>query len=285
MSSPDDANPLIHAAYWKEVLDKHIGRAIGQSVSSFQQNSKDAVKMARTCADHLDHVAEHCARARVAGALMLAGGIASAFFTAGATLPLVAAGAGATLALSAAVVQGLNDRGWMVSDTNRARDATSEIVDTIKHFEVVLTHSVYAFTGAKNYLQTVEGQNFIGLLIKANFKKAVDVLDEEMFFTRIIMDFISVGNFSKADIKTAVANIPTAVRINREYVTMVKSSGIRALSADHEKLVSLLVVWSIILGVIEMTSVSKTGEDMRKLANIIEKTTTELLGIYKILTN
>ena len=304
MSSPDEnENPLMHAAYWKRVLDKHIGGAIGQSVSSFQQKSNDAVIMARACADHLDHVAEHCTRARFAGALMIAGGLASAIFTAGATLPLVAAGAGVTLALSAAVVKGLNDRGWAISDTNRACDATSKIVDTIKDFEVILTHAVYAFTRAKKYLQTEEGQHFFGMLKKATINiddvrssKAnvnivgmvypnVDMMARNIFRTQIIADFISVGNFSKADIEIAVANIPTAVMINDQYVTMVKSSGIRALSADHDRLVSLLVVWSIILGVIEMTSVSKTGAEIRELAKIIETTTTQLLVIYRSLTN
>ena len=312
---PHDENPVVLAAYWKNILDCYIEHVLDNSVSSFKSKSKDAVKTVLECASHLDGVAKDCGitqtvggSAAVLGSTMTIGGLIAAAFTGGLSLGLTLGGAGLGAAGGLTTVTGaLINQGWEKSDTERARECTTSIVRIIKDLEEFLTTCVDAFTRAREYLKTEEGKKFAALLdeavrnnghiksksqhlekIKASASLAYNVMKGGIttYRTVNVVQFIMGGTYARAGVQTALAMQEGAggLFIAGRYIVMFGSTGAKVLSAGFAVLGVGLGIWDIVSGAKAITSGSETAKAMREFAENLETTTIELLSIYRKLT-
>ena len=310
----DGENPVVIAAYWKNVLDNHIDAVLDRSVSSFKSKSNDAVSTVRTCASHLDEVAKDCGiattvggSAGVVGGALVIGGIIAAPFTGGLSLGLTLGGAGLGVAGGVTnITASLVNHGWEKSDTERAKDATTAVVNIIEVFEELLTICVHAFTQAREYLKTEEGRKFAALLEEAarnngyidpKSSKAIALDAANLakgllnggivaYRTIGVIEFIMTGTYAKAGVQSALAIQKAAggVAIGGRTIIMVGSTGAKVLSAGFGVLGIGLGIWDIVSGAMAIHNGSETGQQMRKFADDMDTTTKELLDIYNNLS-
>ena len=106
--------------------------------------------------------------------------------------------------------------------------------------------------------------------------------DDAAYHARSVADFIK-GRFSVANIQTALRDASEGVRIGNDYVTMIRSSGARALSLNSDALSELLNVWFILLGRVDEADIRDSARKMERLADNLNTTTSELSSISESL--
>ena len=286
-SAPNpNENPLAAAVFWKDKLENNFSDVIGHSPDSLKEKSYDAVAMTEECAEILDDVASQSNRATVTTVGIMTLGVLAAPFTGGASL---AVAAGLVLVASAFIIKALHDRGWTKSNTEEAQQATKNIMNLNKQLEEFLTICVYAFTQAKNHLETKEGKDFVAFL-RANMGKTGVVNPKKegpmssghmTHYTLQITEYIVEGRFARADVHTALQDASRGVRIGDRYISISRSSSGKMLSIDWDAHIGLLEGWLILLGIVKKASVRKTADDMKKLADQLNTTTNDLSFIYE----
>ena len=162
-----NANPLVVAEFWKDVLDNHMEQVLGCSIDTFVNNNTEAVEGARECVKYLVKLHKDCGIATtsagsvsvLAGSLTI-GGIALAPVTAcgslGCTLAGVALGVAGGLASTGTA---LTKRVRQKSKMKKINEMTQKAVTNIGILQELFTSCADAFAQAHEYLNTDKGRS------------------------------------------------------------------------------------------------------------------------------
>lgn len=165
-NSPSDGNPFAVVIYWKDVLENKPEEAIGCSIAEFERKGNSSVWRLRECATHLEKVQIGTSMGMIAGiassvfgtaALII--GSALAPLTFGGTVPIAVVGGVALFGgVSASVGSLLAKIGWTQSDTEEAKQAQAELVDTMNKLTDLLRVYMKALSEAHDALSTKTGE-------------------------------------------------------------------------------------------------------------------------------
>ena len=298
------ANPLVVAMYWRDVLEDQVQEVLGISMEDFRDLSLRTLAMVRTHATHLENVANESWKTKLTGAGSAAAGSVMTFavtVTAPCTAGLsfmagpVLMAAGAWMFSSSILVE----HGYQKADTKRAQQDSIEVVNKVQTLDMMLTICVYHFTRARNYLRTVQGQEFARLLeiyLRDNGRIDLDsaeVRDREVadellnllngglvaYRLRAVVEYLWTGPFSQANVQCRVVNQATrgAQQVEDRFVIMAGPSGSNILSVTHRELSSGLGEW-------DSSAARVDAVQMQRFATDLETLSMELDNIYEQLT-
>ena len=283
-NAPDqNEHPMVHASYWKYILDHHIHGIIGCSLDLYKTESKSALRKISKCIDRLSKLSR-VKRGLVAGGFaatvgstVATAGLLAAPYTAGISLGVTAAVgsvavAGLAVSSSSVAIDFLAKKGWKKSDTQQAREATMSTMDANKKLEEFLTICIQVFTTAMHYVQTEEGTMFLAFLREKlsichaiYFNKQQEPVDDLQVtsHTLALVEYIIRGQFSRDSVCTALHDVSTHLPIEDTSASKV---------------------WDKLLERFTKFDVKATRDAMLKVFMNVKSTTDKLLYVYDNIT-